>query len=467
MSNIDELTDFNFPNNKDEQRIVFNKAKAFPSPIADEALIGLTGKFVSAFEPYTEADQHALLIQFLVAFANVVGRSPYIAIGASKQHLNLFTCVVGNSSTARKGTSWDCVGMVFKAVDPKWWDDKRVFGLGSGEGLIASVKDHEITDIMNIDYESINDKRALVIESELASMINSMRREGSTLSANFRNAWDSGDLRITTKKDSIRSTNAHISMIGHCTGTELQRLITDIDINNGLANRFIWVCAKRSKLLALPKEPNAVEIATLVESLKQAKEFGAKQTKLTMNEESEQLYTELYPTLVRERPGIQGVLSARAAPIILRLSGIYAILDKSAEIKPQHLKAAVGVWEYSEKSIQYIFGEKTGNKLSDRLFVALQNKPGGLTQTEISRDVFRANASSEKIAEAIEYLSNQNIIRSVEETSDAGRKVIRWRLASTNYEMNEFNELTEFVNSSNSYNSYFVPVKNEGEEYVS
>ena len=69
------------------------------------AYYGLAGDFVRAMEPHTEADSAGLLVQFLVAFGNIIGPEPYYLVESDKHHANLFALLVGNSSRGRKGTS--------------------------------------------------------------------------------------------------------------------------------------------------------------------------------------------------------------------------------------------------------------------------------------------------------------------------------------------------------------------------
>ena len=72
-----------------------------------------------------------------------------------------------------------------------------------------------------------------------------MSREGNTLSAIIRQAWDSGNLHPLTKNSPIRATDAHISIIGHITREELLRYLTETEQANGFANRFIWLMVYR------------------------------------------------------------------------------------------------------------------------------------------------------------------------------------------------------------------------------
>jgi hypothetical protein len=72
------------------------------------------------------------------------------------------------------------------------------------------------------------------------------------LSAVLRQAWDTGDLRTLVsgrQKAPVHASNAHISLVAHITLEELQRLLTETEAANGFANRFLWVCIRRSQLL--------------------------------------------------------------------------------------------------------------------------------------------------------------------------------------------------------------------------
>jgi hypothetical protein len=53
------------------------------------AFYGLTGQIVRLIEPHSEADPMALLIQFLVAFGNCVGRSAHFKVEADYHYSNL------------------------------------------------------------------------------------------------------------------------------------------------------------------------------------------------------------------------------------------------------------------------------------------------------------------------------------------------------------------------------------------
>jgi hypothetical protein len=79
-------------------------------------------------------------------------------------------------------------------------------GLSSAEGLISEVLD---------DTDPPRDRRLLIVQSEFASVLRIMGRDGNTLSPLLRAAWDSGNLRTLVKHDALKATGAHIGVIGH------------------------------------------------------------------------------------------------------------------------------------------------------------------------------------------------------------------------------------------------------------
>jgi len=232
-------------------------------PAPDEAALhGLAGNFVRTIEPHSEADLAALLGQFLVVFGNAVGSRPHFMAESDRHGVNLNAVFVGKTAKGRKGTSWGHVRRVVAAADPDW-SDRIMNGLSSGEGLIWQVRDPimrrdpirekgRVTGYEEVVAdEGVKDKRLLVFEGEFASVLRVCAREGNTLSAVIRNAWDNGTLRILTKNTPAKATDAHISIIGHITQDELLRYLENTEAANGFGNRFLWFSVRRSKALPL------------------------------------------------------------------------------------------------------------------------------------------------------------------------------------------------------------------------
>jgi hypothetical protein len=109
--------------------------------------------------------------------------------------------LVGISSKGRKGTSWGRIDRLFSTIEPDW---HRITtgGLVSGEGIIYHLSED------NPDNEAHQDKRALCIEEELASILQAMNRDGNTLSATLRQLWDGREVIQTLAKTKERKAKA-------------------------------------------------------------------------------------------------------------------------------------------------------------------------------------------------------------------------------------------------------------------
>jgi len=216
----------------------------WPKPLPREAYHGCVGRIVDAIRPHTEADPIAILFQLLVGFGNLIGRHAHFWIDGANHYTNLFVVLVGQSSRGRKGTSWGHARGVLKAIDEEWSGSHIETGLSSGEGLIKSVCDR------SSDNAGVDDKRMLVVEPEFANVLKNADRQGNILSVILRQAWDDSNLQVLTVSKT-KATGAHISVIGHITSDELRRYLTATEQANGFANRFLWICVRRSKLLPL------------------------------------------------------------------------------------------------------------------------------------------------------------------------------------------------------------------------
>jgi hypothetical protein len=274
----------------------------------------------------------------------------------------------------------------------------------------------------------VSDKRLLIVESELASALRVMGREGSTLSPLIRQAWDTGDLRVLTKNSPAKATGAHISIIGHITRDELLRFLTSTETANGFANRFLWVCAKRSKLLPEGGRIHEVEFSGMIQRLTEAANAGRSGSEVQRDDAARKIWREVYPALSDGKLGIFGSATSRAEAQVLRLGLVYAVLDGAPAIAKEHLLAALAVWDFCEASARYIFGDALGDPEADKILQALRATRDGFTRTMI-RDLFERNRSTSEINAALAALEERGLARRVSETT-GGRPIERWIASS-------------------------------------
>ena len=414
-----------------------------PEQMNKAAFNGLAGEIVRMIEPHTEADSAALLIQLLVAFGNIIGRNSYIVAENTRHYLNLFCALVGVSSKGRKGTSWNQIANILERIAEVWRKNRVADGMSTGEGLIWNVRD-PISETKPIkssgrntgEYEQvttdagIDDKRLFLIEGEFARTLKCMERDGNTLSAVLRSAWDGGKLQSLTKSSAAQSTGAHVSIVGHITKDELKRLLNQTESANGFANRFLWVAVKRSKCLPEGGAIETVDFSGVEARLKSAIEFARGAGEVRRSEAARALWHSVYPELSEGKQGMLGAVTGRAEAQVMRLSAIYALLDNSFLIQSEHHHAAMAVWGYCERSAQWIFGTSTGDKNSDRILSALQESGiDGLTKTEISEQVFKKNLQANLLSDALRILHDAGLAR-FETERTGGAPSERWFLSS-------------------------------------
>ena len=398
---------------------------SYPEPINELAYQGLPGEIVRFVAPHTESDSGAILVLSLLMFGNLVGRGPHFKVEADYHHTNENAVIVGDTSKGRKGTADGIVHSLFKFDhDPflqQWSSDRVKSGLSSGEGLTYHVRDGNDKD------EGVSDKRLLVRETEFGNVLRVLERQGNTLSAVIRQAWDTGRLAILTKNNPIKATDAHVSICGHITSAELNHYLYEVEIFNGLANRFLWVCVRRSKVLPEGGKFYNLDVTPLKRKLAHAIDFARQVGEVRRDPEARAIWLDAYPKLSEGRPGMAGAVLSRAEAHVMRLAVLYALMDMSEVIRSEHLTAALALWQYVEASVEFIFGDRTGDPVADRIYERLADSPEGFTRTEVSGLLDR-HVKSERIDDAIAMLVRSGKVVIAKEKT-AGRPVERIKRA--------------------------------------
>lgn len=431
---------------------------AWPQPLRAVAYRGVFGELVNTLAPQTEADPAGILFQLLVMFGNVIGRSAHWHVEADAHFLNLNVVLVGATGKGRKGTSGGHALRVMSQVDPEWAKTRRTSGLSSGEGFIWAVHDpvekqeaireHGKGSKVNgyqtvVEDPGISDKRLLVNESELSSALRVLNREGNTLSALIRQAWDGGDLRALTKNSPATATNPHISIIGQITRDELRRDLDRTETANGFGNRFLWVSVRRSQ--ELPDGGMDVDIQSFVERIRAGADFARQVGEMRRDHEAGTLWRRVYGGLSAGRPGLLGAMTARAEAQVMRLACLFALGDLSAEVRVEHLRAALELWRYCFESAAYIFGNRLGDPTADAILGALKTAaPSGLTRTDLLHQVFGRNKQSAEIARALDVLHQSRLARYEVDRSGGGRPAETW-FASELYDVDDLYDVEEEV----------------------
>jgi len=403
-------------------------ARAIPPPLRDvdllrlpvAALHGYAGLAVRTIAPHTEAHPASILLQLLTAFGNMVGRGPHCMVGATRHNLNLFLVLVGDSSKARKGTSWGQIARLFAEVDQPWLSTRVTGARLTASGLVYALRDQQPS----------TDRRLLALSEEFASVLRTLKSGNGHLSPLLRCAWDTGHLTTPISSLDVRqplqATGTHISLIAHITQRELTPNLHPTEAHNGFANRCLWAWVQRSNCLPDGGSLTANDLSPVARELRHALDWASATPEILFRRDAaaSELWHDCYPSLSQLRPGLRGAATSRAEAQVLRLSAIYAALDTSSVIGLPHLQAALAVWDYCYTSASLLFGMSTGDAIADRIREAIEASGDGLSKYQIRR-LFHGHVEGYRIDAALETLEALGALTPHHKPT-AGRPSTRW-----------------------------------------
>jgi hypothetical protein len=397
---------------------------ARPKGMRDEAFYGLAGKIVRLLEPYLEVDRAAILANVLACIGVLFERKAYAKVAADFHYPIDYFLIVGDTAKARKGTTTNSVLELAERVRPQF-KSRVLYSLSTGEGLINAVSEsnEEKKEVAKAKYPV-----AFVSMGELAGLLAVMERKENTLSSVLRDAWDGKPLQVNTRHLRLCVENVSLGIIANVTRSDLVK-VNAIDIGNGFINRFMFIWSERGKLL-----PEGANIESLFSSeawflvlkeLNEAVLAAEGLGEVPRAPETAELWKPMYYDFNRGGDSIVDKLIARNDAHTVRLSVVYALLDRSPVIRPRHLEAARAVWDYSEASIRYIFSvpDVEAQKILDAL------EDGPLTTSEVRVRVFKQHKATEYVAEKMAGLEKDRKVRRVVKRKDSrGYNKTAWAL---------------------------------------
>lgn len=116
---------------------------------------------------------------------------------------------------------------------------------------------------------------------------------------------------------------------------------------------------------------------------------------MILSDDAKKVYDEIYHKLDRPVDARIDSIMDRRTTYVIRLSMLFAIMDKSLDIEPKHINAAYEWVLFSIESVKFIFStaqdEAEYEKMKEhceKVLAYLRTKPNGATKSEINRDVF-------------------------------------------------------------------------------
>ncbi len=364
-------------------------------PVADLGCFhGVAGEFAKAACLKSEADPIGVLIHTLVWVGAYFGSKAVLRLGdvEAPPRLNAVTVSIsgggkGTAASPVRKLMHNYVNPLLVSMDelPIQYKDGP---MSSGEGLAWAVRDP--SDALNKDTgepidPGITDKRLMIVEEEFVAVLQAAKREGNTISAAIRRFWDSGNFSPMTKGNRVTVTDAHVCFIGHITFRELVAKLQQTEYTNGFANRILWFCIRKPKIVAVPERIPQERMTAFAADFAQAIRFAQKTTNLELSAESLMLWTTVAKPLATQ----ETEFAERARGQVLRMACIFALMDCTDIVSPAHLTAALHIWDYCTASVTYIF-ESDENEEESKLLAAIR-KHDGMTTTEIMTAIYQKN----------------------------------------------------------------------------
>lgn len=358
------------------------------APVLDEvAFHGPAADYVQEIAPNTEADPVAMLLMTLAWCGSRIGNGTFLARGSRERHpACIWPLLVGKTATGRKGTAESETIGVLSALSAL---PRKRSGLSSGEGLIQAF----ISDEPEVEL----DPRLLIVESEWESVLARIKKEGNTLSAILRDAFDGKPLSTLTVHDR-EVDQYHLTIVGHITPRAISMATSEVDIANGFLNRFLTIEVQRPQLIDWPDDHSERSNKLAVAVVKAACEAPVGEWQASPD--ARDMYRSWYrgaETWREQQPDRVADALARSSANLLRLSLIFAALDgdRSKTVQLEHMAAAKAIIDYSSTSTYRVFGPgKAGNdrKILDAL--------GQAADGELTRDELRTTAFHNHITKA-------------------------------------------------------------------
>lgn len=390
-------------------------------PLAEGAMFhGLIGAVARSAGEGSESNPVAIAAGMLCWLSAEAGRDVYLQVGDVVHHARINMLHVGRSGIGAKGESLAPIKRLRGALAQQWPTLLGHYfsgGLSTREGLALVLHDGYKQGKEAIP--PIRDKRLLVVESEFANVLHQAAREGNTLSAALRDAWDGESIRPATKNNRVWATDPHISLAAAITPTELLDLMKRRELTNGFANRFLIFWAERVRVVAFPRGIPDATLQDLAERVAEVIRFArgsypetANSRRARLTPAAERLWTDLvHGELTRQHPNpVLAGLMERQRPMLLRIALILALMDLTLEIDRHHIEAARAWIEYWRASVQYIFAQQTDDvqdaeqlENAERILHFLAER-GEADRTQLLRDCFVGHLPADRLDAALEHL---------------------------------------------------------------
>jgi hypothetical protein len=186
----------------------------------------------------------------------------------------------------------------------------------------------------------------------------------------------------------------------------------------------VLASVRRVRLLPEGGNPNPLKDTGLARYLQTVLKHAKTAGHVKLDPAARELWWHAYPQLTEPGQHLASAICARAEAHTIRLALLYTLLDGQRHIQPEHLHAALALWDYASRSAAWTLGQATGDTLAEHIHAALTRSPDGLTRTQI-RDLCQRNLPADRVEQALHALATAGRAHR-QQTLTGGRPAELW-----------------------------------------
>jgi hypothetical protein len=357
-----------------------------PVPAASPGIFhGALGEIALDLAEGSEADPIGIYASLQGTASVLIGAGPYVKID-TRHPLLIWPLLMGRTGGGRKGTAGDLAHEVARAGCPDV-EGLKDSGLSTGEGLVMRIRDRD-EDGHDETTGGTDEKRLLVVEEELGSVMAALMRRDSRLAGIMKEAWMGRRLAVLTKQP-YWASSSHVVVLGHVTPREFRARVHAVDLASGLWNRFMPVYTERRKLVAMPDGIADDKLAGFGKSFAQCVEAATMKRGIGLDAGAARTWhDEIYPRLAEpaDEDSLVADFVQRAAPYTRRLAALHAALDGERRTANEaDLSAAFAQVRYSIASAAYALDPAPHDVRLDKMLRAVMEAgAAGIDRTQAS-----------------------------------------------------------------------------------
>jgi hypothetical protein len=340
-----------------------------PLRLDEAAFLGPLGTLARSAAREAQVAPEAVLVQAYALLGLLAGQDYLVSMGNRRFPLAVSAVLVGESGIAAKGTSAHVVREAFGDLSPLL-TFQSVSGFGSGQMLVSTL-----SDLPGI--------QCWWVSEEFVEVLARGRGSESVMSQTLRKVLDHAQAETRARGSGAivaKAGSYSISLVGHTTPDEISMAIRNVDLTNGLLNRFAWV-----RIVPPDHKPMSAAVSdSTFDTFRDTVVGGAgpcwvhpvDPIRMRLTPDADALVES-----IRHRERVAAVAGSATASIttrgpsfVLRLAGTCALSrGNHTEISVDDVRCADAIWSYCAASTLKIFGGFSGNLQIDALVKEIAN----------------------------------------------------------------------------------------------